>query len=215
MSSGPIGFDTAGHPDRKHFTAGHAPTLRSRSDASSSIPCSGPLSALPSVVDAAVITSFCRMAAAYSHVHFWPEGVALRRIDRRGRRPAGHHAYGTHPAEAAPLLDGRMLAATDREDLRPWRWSTGRWPRQLWKSTNVGPALLPATRCAAGDRGRRCRGRRTRTGSSATRPRTSICRWRSTRRPRSTCCCERSPIRTSSPPTCGRRCSRPTLISQC
>ena len=76
VSSGPIGFDTMGIltgsislPDTRY-----AEVEKRRQFIDSVL---RPLSALPSVVDAAVITSL-PYSGAYSYVHFWPEGVALR-----------------------------------------------------------------------------------------------------------------------------------------
>ena len=159
VSSGPIGFDTVGIltgsislPDTRY-----ADVEKRRQFIDSVL---RPLSALPSVVDAAVITSL-PYSGAYSYVHFWPEGVALARIDRRGRRPAGHHAYGTHPAEgaAAGWPDARRDRSRGISARGAGQPGAGRETVEVHDCR--GPALLPATRCAAGDRGRRCRRRRT------------------------------------------------------
>ena len=158
VTSGPIGFDTVGIltgkvslPDTRYSDA---EKRRQFVDA-----VLGKLSALPSVVDAAVATNL-PYGGTYNYVHFWPEGVPVREFDRRRHRAAGRYAHRAHADESA---------ARQRQDAGRVgsRWEPTGGARQpvagredLEVDLGGGPPLPPEGRCAAGDGGRRRRRRR-------------------------------------------------------
>lgn len=134
VSSGPIGFDTVGIltgsislPDTRYAE------LEKRRQFIDAV--LRPLSALPSVVDAAVISSL-PYSGSYSYVHFWPEGVGLREstavdVVQQAVTPTALTLL------KVPLLDGRMLAAADREESPPVALVNRALAEKMWKSTNV------------------------------------------------------------------------------
>ena len=123
------------HPDGKHFTAGHA--LRGRREAAPVRRFRAP---------AAFGAAIGRRRGGHHEPAVWrrlqlrallARGCRPARIDRRGRRPAGHHADGAHPVEGAACWMAGCSPRPIASEAPPVALVNQALAEKLWKSTNV------------------------------------------------------------------------------